>query len=79
MRILVVAAFAFTLLTGVAHAQYIPKAGDNANTEADRADAQSRQADAEQKKAMEIDKAYKATIGKTKTPTAPRDPWATIR
>jgi hypothetical protein len=79
MRILVIAAFALTLLTGIAPAQYIPKAGDNSNTEADRADAEARQREADQKKEMEIDKAYKATIGKTKTPTAPRDPWATIR
>jgi hypothetical protein len=79
MRVFVVSAFALALLSGTAYAQYTPRAGENANTEADRADAEARRAAEEDKKQREIDKAYKASIGQSKTPTAPRDPWANIR
>jgi len=79
MKTFVVATFALLLLTGAAFSQQGREAGENANTLADKQDADAYRAAQEEKKQKELDSQYKAALGRVKTPVAPPDPWADVR
>ena len=80
MKILVSSTLTLLLLSGVAFSQQSLGAGENANTWADKQDADSARAAVEQQKQKELDAQYKAALGKAgKTTTAPSDPWGDVR
>jgi hypothetical protein len=79
MRTLLVSMCTFLLLTSVAFSQQGLGAGENANTWADKQDADAARAAVEREKQKQLDAQYKAALGRTKTPTAPSDPWGDVR
>jgi len=52
---------------------------ENANTWADKQDADAARAAMEQEKQRQLDAQYKAALGRMKTPAAPSDPWGDVR
>ncbi len=79
MRTFVVSTFMLLLLTSLAFPQQAQESGENANTWVEKQDAAAARAAVEHEKQKELDAQYKATLGRTKMPIAPSDPWAGVR